>query len=52
MGRSYFFLGMLKMVKEIVLGCDVCNKTRTARHALYGTLKNPAVPEIAWKSII
>jgi hypothetical protein len=38
---------MLKIVKEVVLGCDVYNKIRTARHVPYRTLKNPTVLEIA-----
>ena len=35
----------------MVLECDICNKSKSNRHAPYGLLKSPPTPQGAWKLI-
>ena len=35
----------------MVLECDICNKSKSNRHAPYGLLKSLPTPQGAWKSI-
>ena len=49
--RTYYFPGIRKVVKEVVMGCDICIRNKAARHAPYGQLKSPDTPSQPWKSI-
>ena len=49
--RDYYFLGMRKVIEEIVTSCNLCQKSKLARHAPYRTLKPLDIPNRAWKSI-
>ena len=41
--REYYFLGLRKEVKKVVLKYNMCNKTKLAHHTLYRLLKLPLV---------
>src|SRR3989440_492878 len=49
--RDYFFPGLWTTVKKIVQECDICARTKAARHAPYGHLQSINPPEGAWKGI-
>jgi RNase H-like domain found in reverse transcriptase/Reverse transcriptase (RNA-dependent DNA polymerase)/Integrase zinc binding domain/Chromo (CHRromatin Organisation MOdifier) domain/gag-polyprotein putative aspartyl protease len=49
--RDYYFPGMRKVVETVVTECDLCNRSKTSRHAPYGLLQPPPTPAGAWKSI-
>ena len=49
--RDYYFPGMRQVVKDVVLGCDTCIRSKSSRHAPYGLMKSPATPPAPWKSI-
>ena len=51
LARDYYFPGMRKQVETVVSECDLCSKSKTSRHAPYGLLQPPPVPQKAWKSI-
>ena len=51
LSRDYYFPGMRKVVETVVTECDLCNKSKASRHAPYGLLRPPPVPQGAWKSI-
>jgi transposase InsO family protein len=49
--RDYYFPGMRKQVETEVLGCDICCRAKSNRHAPYGLLQSPPTPNRAWESI-
>jgi len=49
--RIYYFLGMRKMVEEVIENCDTCIRNKLSRYAPYGLMKSPDTPARAWKSI-
>src|SRR2546421_2472863 len=49
--RDYFFPGLWTTVKKIVQECDICARTKAARHAPYEHLQSINPPEGAWKGI-
>ena len=51
LANDYYFPGMRKHVETVVTECDLCNKSKSNRHAPYGLLQPPPVPIGAWKSI-
>jgi hypothetical protein len=51
LARDYYFPGMRKVVEAVVTECDLCNKSKSSRHAPYGLLRPPPTSNKAWKSI-
>ena len=51
MSREFYFPRMRKYVENRVTRCDVCIRTKHARHKPYGEMKTPSFPSQAWKSI-
>ena len=51
LARDYYFPGMRKLVEKVVSECDICQRSKTNRHAPYGLLQPPPTPGKAWKSI-
>lgn len=49
--RNYWWPGMLKTVKAFVSSCEVCGRSKTARHKPYGFLRALDVPEHPWTSV-
>ena len=49
--RNYWWPGMTKSIKDYVGSCDVCARSKTARHKPYGKLQPLPVPEKPWSSI-
>jgi len=49
--RSFYWPGMRAFTKKFVLSCDLCQRTKTARHKPYGLLKPLEIPEQPWSSI-
>jgi hypothetical protein len=49
--RDYYFPGLRTMVKRIIQECDICARTKAARHAPYGHLQSIEPPKEAWKEI-
>lgn len=44
LAKDYYFPGIRKQVEKVVSECDLYNKSKTSRHALYGLLQPPPVP--------
>ena len=42
---------MRKQVETTVSECNLCNKSKSGRHAPYGLIKSPDTPNRAWKSV-
>ena len=51
LARDYYFPGMRKHVETVVSECDICNKSKSSRHAPYGLLQPPPTLGKAWHSI-
>jgi len=51
LARIYYFLGMRKLVEEVIGNCDICIRNKSNRHALYELMKLPDTLARAWKSI-
>ncbi|KAL2009177.1 hypothetical protein VTN00DRAFT_7371 [Thermoascus crustaceus] len=49
--RNFYFPGLRRMVRRIVSQCDLCIRSKAARHAPYGLLQNLDAPERPWQSI-
>jgi hypothetical protein len=49
--RSYDFPGLRKRVEEVVRECDLCNRSKSARHKPYGLLQPLPVAERPWSSV-
>ena len=42
---------MWKDVKEFVLSCDICSRSKTPRHRPYGLLQPLRIPRRPWSSV-
>lgn len=49
--RKYYWPGMRKDVKTYIRTCDVCQRTKTKRHAPYGELTPFQPPTTPWQEI-
>ena len=49
--QGYNFPGLRRRVEEVVKGCDLCNRAKTARHKPYGLLQPLPVAERPWSSV-
>lgn len=49
--RHYWWPGMAAFVNDYVNTCDLCNRTKSRRHAPYGDLKSLPVPPYPWSSL-
>jgi transposase InsO family protein/murein DD-endopeptidase MepM/ murein hydrolase activator NlpD len=49
--RHYNFPWMKEEVQKVIQDCDICCKSKTARHKPYGLLQPLPVPEGPWQSI-
>jgi hypothetical protein len=47
--RNYLFQNMRKKVERYINNCESCARNKPARHAPYGKLQNPEVPEHPWE---
>ncbi|KAL2004441.1 hypothetical protein VTN00DRAFT_6592 [Thermoascus crustaceus] len=48
---NFYFPGLRRMVRRIVLQCDLCIRSKAAQHAPYGLLQNLDAPKRPWQSI-
>ena len=51
LGRKYFWPHMHEDVARYVKNCHICQRSRTPRHAPYGTLKSLSIPQQPWKEL-
>ena len=51
LSRNFYFPRMRKYVEDRVTRCDVCIRTKHARHKPYGEMRSADFPAEAWKSI-
>ena len=49
--RDFWWPQMWKDVKEFVLSCDVCSRSKTPRHRPYGLLQPLPIPHRPWSSV-
>ena len=49
--RKYDFPNLRKVVETVVKECNICNKTKAARHKPYGLLQPTEIPNQAWNTI-
>ena len=49
--RHYRFPGMKTEVQTVIQDCDICCKSKTARHKPYGLLQPLPVPDGPWQSV-
>jgi hypothetical protein len=49
--RDFWWPQMWKDVKEFVLSCDICSRSKTPRHRPYGLLQPLPVPRRPWSSV-
>ncbi len=49
--RDFWWPQMWKAVKEFVLSCDICSRSKNPRHRPYGLLQPLPVPKQPWSSI-
>jgi len=49
--REYEAPDLLKLTKEVITECDICNRAKTGRHKPYGKLQPLPVPEAPWTAI-
>src|SRR5207302_7374908 len=49
--RNYYWPKLCEQVKQYVKNCDICQRTKSVRHAPFGLLKPHEAPEKPWKSI-
>jgi hypothetical protein len=49
--QNYDWPGMRSTVQKVIQECDICAKSKAARHKPYGELQPLPVPEKAWDSI-
>ena len=49
--RAYFWPKMQADVDRSVRNCHVCQRSRTPRHAPFGTLRPLPIPEKPWQDI-
>jgi hypothetical protein len=51
MAQDYYFLRIRKVIKTVVTECNLYNKSKTNRHALYRLLQPPPTLPRAWKLV-
>jgi len=51
LSREYYFLSMRKVVKDVVLLCDICIRNKALHYALYRLIKLLTISPYLWKSI-
>ena len=49
--RDFWWPQMWKDVKEFVLSCDICSRSKNPRHHLYGLLQPLPIPHRLWSSV-
>jgi RNase H-like domain found in reverse transcriptase/Reverse transcriptase (RNA-dependent DNA polymerase)/Integrase zinc binding domain/Chromo (CHRromatin Organisation MOdifier) domain/Aspartyl protease len=49
--RDYWCPGLKKAVEKVIRKCDVCIRSKAARHAPYGMLQPLGPPRMAWSSM-
>ncbi|CEL08608.1 hypothetical protein ASPCAL11756 [Aspergillus calidoustus] len=49
--RNYYFPNMRKKVERYINECETCLRDKPKRHAPYGKLQNPEVPQRPWEWI-
>jgi len=49
--RKYYWPHMRNTIKQYIKNCDICQRTKVVRHALYGVMKPNQAPDRPWKSI-
>ena len=49
--RSYYWPKIREDIKQYVKNCEICQRTKTTRHAPYGLLKPLEAPGRPWESI-
>ena len=49
--RTYWWPQQWKLVKAFIKSCDICSRSKTARHRPYGLLQPLPVPDRPWSSI-
>jgi len=51
LGRTYYWPQMHKDVGRFICNCHTCQRSHTARHALFGILRPLPIPDAAWRHI-
>ena len=49
--RQYTWFGIRKYVKQYLRNCHTCYRSKSSRHAPYGTLKLLPIPDWLWEDI-
>jgi len=49
--RNYYFYGLRSTVEQYIATCQLCQQSKTARHAPYGFLKPLPVPQVPYEEI-
>ena len=49
--KSYYWPGIKKMVRDFVLGCGACQRTKAERVRKPGLLQPLDIPEMKWESV-
>jgi hypothetical protein len=49
--RDFWWPQMWKAIKEFVLSCDTCSRSKNPRHRPYGLLQPLSIPRQPWSSI-
>ena len=49
--RQYTWFGLRKDVKQYLSNCHICYRSKSSRHAPYGTLKSLPIPDQLWENI-
>ena len=48
---KYYFPSIIRTVERVIRDCDVCQRTKTGGHKLYGLLMSPDTLSTPWASI-
>ena len=51
LSRGYYFLGIRKVVKDVVTTYDIYIRNKAIHYTPYGLIKSPKTPPRLWKSI-
>ena len=49
--RNYYFYGLRQLTEQYIATCQLCQQSKTARHAPYGFLKPLSVPQVPYEEI-
>ena len=49
--RDFWWPQMWKTIKDFVLSCDICSRSKNPRHRPYGLLQPLPIPKRPWSSI-